>query len=147
MGMKSEIEQALEVHALWRKRFKDYLNGRESFEIATVGASDQCQFGKWLNREGNRLMPASLYGEICAAHDEFHRIAASIVHKIKSKQFAEAHQDIEAEGPFNRASEHLASILLRASLREPNSSTVKKEADAPEAAAPAAQPAAPPDGT
>ncbi len=83
MGMKSEIEQALDAHAAWRKHFKDFLNGRGSFDTATVGANDQCQFGKWLNREGSRLMPASLYGDIRAAHDEFHHVAAGIVQKIK----------------------------------------------------------------
>ena len=156
MGMKSEIEQALEAHAVWRKRFKDYLNGRGSFDAATVGANDQCQFGQWLNREGSRLMPTSLYGDIRAAHDEFHRVAASIVQKIKDKQFAEARQDLAAEGPFNGASERLKGILLRATLREPGGAAASKEADAPEASAPTAQSAAaplpqsdtvPPDGT
>ncbi len=28
MGMKIEIEEALRAHALWRKQFKDFLNGR-----------------------------------------------------------------------------------------------------------------------
>lgn len=143
MGMKSEIEQALEAHALWRKRFKDFLNGRGSFEIATVGANDQCQFGQWLNREGHRLMPVSLYDDIRSAHDEFHLIAASIIQKIKNKQFAEAHQDLETEGPFNRASEHLASILFKASLREPNTGAANKEPAAPDDDAPATPPATP----
>lgn len=135
MGMKSEIDQALEAHAAWRKHFKDFLNGRGSFDTATVGANDQCQFGKWLNREGSRLMPASLYGDIRAAHDEFHRVAAGIVQKIKDKQFAEASKDLAAEGPFNRASENLKSILLKATLRAPGG------ASAPAEAAPQAEPA------
>lgn len=135
MGMKSEIEQALDAHASWRKRFKDFLNGRGSFDTATVGANDQCQFGQWLNREGSRLMPVSLYGDIRTAHDEFHRVAASIVQKIKDKKFAEASKDLAADGPFNRASETLKSVLLKATLRAPGS------ASAPAAAAPQPEPA------
>lgn len=119
MGMKSEIEQALEAHAAWRKRFKDYLNGRGAFDAATASANDQCQFGKWLNREGNRLMPSELYGDIRAAHDEFHRVAGGIVQKIKDKQFAEARLDLAPAGAFNQASERLRGFLHKATLRAP----------------------------
>ncbi len=129
MGMKSEIEQALDAHAAWRKHFKDFLNGRGSFDTATVGANDQCQFGKWLNREGSRLMPVSLYGDIRAAHDEFHHVAAGIVQKIKDKQFAEAHRDLAADGPFNQASENLKGVLLKATLREPGGGNAAKESE------------------
>lgn len=118
MGMKSEIEQALDAHAAWRKRFRDFLNGRGSFNTATVGASDQCQFGQWLNREGGRLMPSSLHGDIRAAHDEFHRVAAGIIQNIKDKQFAEARQALGPEGAFNGASERLKVNLLKATLRK-----------------------------
>lgn len=132
--MKSEIEQALDAHAAWRKHFKDFLNGRGSFDTATVGANDQCQFGKWLNHEGSRLMPVSLYGDIRAAHDEFHCIAAGIVQKIKDKQFVEASKDLAADGPFNQASEKLKGILLRATLRAPGGGNAAKESE------PAAEP-------
>lgn len=119
MGMKKEIEEALHAHALWRKRFRDFLNGRASIDIATVSATDQCDFGKWLDREGHRMIPSELHGEICAAHKEFHQIAAGIIQKIKEKRFAEAHEDISQEGSLNRASSRLGDLLLKLSLREP----------------------------
>jgi hypothetical protein len=138
MGMKSEIEQALDTHAAWRKRFRDFLNGRGAFDTATVGVNDQCQFGQWLNREGGRLMPSSLYGDIRAAHDEFHQVAAGIIQKIKDKQFAEARQALAPEGPFNGASERLKSILLKATLRKEGEGGAAPVESAP--AAPAAIP-------
>ncbi len=131
MGMKSEIEQALEAHAAWRKRFKDFLSGRGAFDAATAGANDQCQFGKWLNHEGYRLMPTELYGDIRAAHDEFHRVAGGIVQKIKDKQFAAARQDLAVDGAFNLASEHLSGFLHKATLRAPGSGAVKENAAVP----------------
>lgn len=136
MGMKSEIEQALDAHAAWRKHFRDFLNGRGSFDTATVGANDQCQFGQWLNREGGRLMPASLYGDIRAAHDEFHHVAAGIIQKIKDKQFAEARLDLAPEGAFNSASERLKAILLKASLRKEGEGGGAAGAESAPAAAP-----------
>lgn len=119
MGMKSEIEQALAVHAAWRKTFRDYLAGRCALDADAVGANDQCQFGKWLNREGYRLMPSELHEQIRAAHDEFHGVAGRIVAKIRDRQFIEARQDLAPEGVFNQASERLCGLLHKATLREP----------------------------
>lgn len=119
MGMKSEVEQAIEAHAAWRKHFRDYLNGRCAFDADSAGANDQCQFGKWLNREGYRLMPSDLHDQIRAAHDEFHRIAGGIVRKVKDKQYDAARLDLAPDGPFNHASEHLSTLLHKATLREP----------------------------
>lgn len=118
MGMKSEVEQALEAHAAWRRHFRDYLSGRCAFDADNAGANDRCKFGKWLNREGYRLMPSDLHEHIRAAHDEFHRIAGGIVRKIKDKQFDAARLDLAPDGSFNRASEHLSALLRKATLRE-----------------------------
>lgn len=120
MSMKNEIEEALHAHAVWRKRFKDFLNGHASFDLATVSATDQCIFGKWLDNEGYRMMPSELHDEIRAVHKEFHQIAAEIIQKIKEKRFAEAHEDISQDGSLNRASLRLRDLLLKLSLREPN---------------------------
>jgi hypothetical protein len=63
-------------------------------------------------------MPLELHTEILSAHDEFHRIAAEIIVKIKGKRFSEARADISSEGPLNRTSARLSASLLRASLHE-----------------------------
>lgn len=118
MGMKIEIEEALHAHALWRKQFKDFLNGRGSIEIAKVNATDQCIFGKWLNNEGYRMIPSELYDEICTVHKEFHQTAAGIIQKIKEKRFAEAREDISQDGALNQVSLRLNALLLKLSLRE-----------------------------
>lgn len=118
MGIKNEIEDALAAHAAWRKHFKDYLNGRAAFNLATAGSSDCCKFGQWLNREGHRLMPPQIHGDIRTAHDDFHRIAAEIIQRIKQAQFAEVLDAMAPGGAFNQASEKLASLLHKASLRD-----------------------------
>jgi hypothetical protein len=118
MGMKLEIEAALMAHSAWRKHFRDYLNGKASFDVSTAGASDQCDFGKWLNQEGRRLISPKRHGEICSAHDEFHQVAAGILQKIKEKRFTEVRAEIAAEGLLNRASARLSEELLKAALHE-----------------------------
>ena len=118
MGMKSEIEEALQDHALWRKCFRDYLNGRAPFDPAAACASDRCVFGEWLDDQGRRLLPAELEGEVRSAHDEFHRLAAEVIAMIQEKRYAEAHRDISQDGPLNRASARLTEALLKAQLHE-----------------------------
>jgi hypothetical protein len=119
MSMKFEIEAALMAHAAWRKHFRDYLNGKASFDISTAGDSHRCQFGNWFDNEGHRLMPQKRHDDIRAAHDEFHRVAAEILQKLKEKRFAEVRADISSDGALNRASARLSELLLKASLHEP----------------------------
>ncbi len=119
MSMKSEVEEALHAHSAWRKRFKDFLNGKASFDVAAVGDSHGCKFGDWLDHEGYRLMPEKRRTEVQEAHDEFHRVAAGIVEKIQQKKFAEAKEDLANEGPLNRASARLTEALVKAKLHEP----------------------------
>ena len=123
MGMRNEINEALNAHSAWKSRFKDFLNGRASFDLKTIDATDQCHFGKWLANEGYRMVPSELYNEIQGVHKEFHQIAADILQKIKDKRFEEAREDISQNGALNQASLRLRDLLMKLSLREPSSVT------------------------
>ncbi|MDT3735878.1 MAG: CZB domain-containing protein [Denitratisoma sp.] len=118
MGMREEIDAALHAHAAWRTRFKDYLNGRTAFDTELAGVTDQCDFGRWLAKEGYRLMPSEIHGQIIEAHAEFHHVAGEIVHNIREKRFDLVKQNLAPEGAFNLASARLADLLRKASLRE-----------------------------
>lgn len=144
MGMREEIDAALQAHAAWRKHFKDYLSGRAAFDTHLAGVTDQCAFGRWLAKEGYRLMPGEIHGQIHEAHAEFHRVAGEIVKKIKEKRFDLVKQDLSPEGAFNLSSARLSDLLRKASLREKSAA-----APAPSAEAPAAQtePAQPPNAS
>lgn len=120
MAIKAEIEAALRAHAAWRERFKDILNGRVPFDIATINASDQCVFGQWLENEGYRMIPSQVHDEIRVVHAEFHHIAADIIQKIKDKRYAEARDDIALEGSLNRKSMQLKELLMKLAFREPS---------------------------
>lgn len=147
MGMKNEINEALNAHSAWKKQFKDFLNGRASFDITKVDATDQCHFGKWLDNEGYRMVPSELHGEIRAVHQEFHQIAADIIQKIKEKRFAEAREDISQNGALNSASLRLRDLLMKLSLRKPTSesSTSQKEEQTPGTQGSQELPTQPPD--
>jgi len=119
MGMKSEIEAALQAHAAWREHFKDILYGRASFDLADINSTDHCNLGKWLANEGHRMIPSELHDEICTVHQEFHHIAAEIIQKIKEKRYTEAKKDIELDGSLNQTSIRLRSLLVKLSFNEP----------------------------
>lgn len=127
MGIKSEVEQALDSHAAWRKGFKEFLAGREAFDVAIVGVTDQCAFGQWLGKEGYRLIPTQLHIDICAAHLTFHQVAAEIMQLIKVKQFAEAREAVSSGGKLDKASERLAELLKKATLRDPVSKSASAQ--------------------
>jgi hypothetical protein len=119
MGMKGEIEAALRAHSLWRKKFKDILNGKAPFDLTKISATDQCEFGKWLDNEGYRMIPSETHDELRVVHQEFHLIAADIIQKIKDKRFAEAKEDVSQSGALNQASMRLRELLLKLSLSKP----------------------------
>jgi Chemoreceptor zinc-binding domain len=118
MGMREEIDAALQAHAAWRKHFKDYLSGRTSFDTKLAGVTDQCDFGRWLEREGYRLIPGEMHSQIAEAHTEFHHVAGEIVRKIKEKQFDAVREDLSSAGAFNQSSARLSDLLHKATLRE-----------------------------
>jgi hypothetical protein len=119
MAMKSEVDEAIKIHVAWRERFKDILYGRAPFDLDVISASDQCTLGKWLVNDGYRMMPAALHRDICDEHQEFHRIAAEILRKIKAKRYAEAKKDIQLDGALNRSSQRLKVLLSKLSFTEP----------------------------
>lgn len=133
MGMREEIDAALQAHAAWRAHFKDYLSGRTSFETHLAGVTDQCDFGRWLAKEGYRLMPSEIHGQIIEAHAEFHHVAGEIVRNIKEKRFDLVKQDLAPEGAFNLSSARLAAFLRKATLREKAATTAEPAAQPPTA--------------
>ena len=137
MAMKAEIEEILQSHSAWRKRFKDFLNGRAPFDLAVAGATDRCNFGQWLDKEGYRLMPKALHEEICSAHTSFHAVAAGIIQQIKEKRYAEARAEIAPQGSLDQASARLTTLLRRASLLEPGATPTQEVSEKPGEPAPA----------
>lgn len=131
MGMREEIDAALHAHAAWRTRFKDFLNGRTAFDTELAGVTDQCDFGRWLAKEGYRLMPSEIHGQIIEVHAEFHHVAGEIVRNIREKRFDLVKQDLAPEGAFNQASARLADLLRKASLRERAAAPAPAPAEAP----------------
>lgn len=114
MSLKEEIDQAIADHAAWKTRFRDFINNRLELDISTVGQSNHCQFGKWLENEGERmLLPKEAHDEIGSLHAEFHRIAAEVIKKKIAGDLNGAQKDLSAQGAFGQASAALMQRMLR----------------------------------
>lgn len=114
MSLKYEIEQAIADHAAWKKRFRDFINGRIELDAATVGKDNLCQFGQWLQKEGERmLLPKEVHTEISSLHAEFHRVASMIIEKKMKGDIQGVQQDLASNGAFGQASDALMQRMLK----------------------------------
>lgn len=114
--MKEDIEDAIHAHGVWKAKFRDFLSGKTALDLSTVGETNCCKLGQWLEQEACRLLPQTDRDDICKLHAEFHHVAAEITRKIKQKDFVGARSDLAPDGAFNQASHALATCLLKAEL-------------------------------
>jgi hypothetical protein len=147
MGLKQDIEDAIQVHGAWKAKFRDYLSGKTAIDLAVVGQTSSCKLGKWLEQEGRRLFPQRDHAEICKRHAEFHHAAAEVTSKIKQKNFAAARNDLAPDGAFNEASRILTACLLKASLHTPSKPVPSEPVTAESKPVDEAPASAPSDGT
>ena len=114
MALKHEIEQAISDHAAWKARFRDFINGRIELDATTVGKDNHCNFGKWLEKEGERmLLPKEVHDEILSLHAAFHRVAAAVGEKKNKGDALGAQKDLSSNGAFGLASAALMQRMLK----------------------------------
>lgn len=119
MGLKEDIEDVIHAHGEWKARFRDFLNGKSPLDLSSVGVSNACKLGHWMEAEGRNLLPPNDYDEVYRLHTEFHLIAGEVVRKIKQKDFAGARRDIASNGPLHKASQALTVYLRKATSHTP----------------------------
>lgn len=112
MITREEIDAVLAAHAGWKTRFHDHLVGRTGMDIATLGQTDQCAFGNWLDNYGAKYLKNTQYEELDALHAAFHKIAADVAARIKARDYAGAHAMVAPDGDLDQASRALAAKLL-----------------------------------
>jgi len=118
VGIKRDIEYAIYNHGAWKARFRDFLNGRVSMDLAVVGQTHACKLGQWLENEARRMLSPEDHAEACRLHEQFHQVAGEIVHRVKQKDFAAARQALVPAGSFDQASHELAAFLRKMPMRQ-----------------------------
>lgn len=132
MSIKSDIEEAIKVHAAWKARFRDFLNGKTGMDLEAVSHTDACKLGHWLEDGGLRMLSPEDHSQACALHAQFHQVAGDIVHNIKQKNFESARNALVSSGLFDQASHALCAHLHKIALHEASKPTAKTTHDNPD---------------
>lgn len=117
MGIKRDIEYAIHIHGAWKTRFRDFLGGKAAMDMSTVGQTDACKLGQWLDDEARRMLAPEDHAEACRLHAHFHQVSGKIVDHIRQKDFGAARQALVPAGTFDQASHELAAFLRKMPLR------------------------------
>lgn len=131
MRIKSDIEDAINVHGAWKAKFRDFLSGKAGLDLSGVGHTDACKLGMWLSDGGRRKLSLENHAQACELHARFHQVAGEIVHNIKQKDFMAARQALVSGGAFDQASHAMCAFLHRVVLHDgpkPSAAAVATEA-------------------
>ena len=113
MKIKSDIEDAIQVHGAWKAKFRDFLSGKVGLDLSDIGQTDACKLGMWLDDGGRRKLSPESHAKACELHARFHQVAGDIVHNIKQKDFMAARQALAAGGAFDQASHAMCAFLRK----------------------------------
>ncbi len=113
MKIKSDIEDAIQVHGAWKAKFRDFLSGKVGLDLSHISQPDACKLGIWLGDGGRRKLSPENHAQACELHAHFHQVAGDIVHNIKQKDFTAARQALVAGGAFDQASHAMCAFLRK----------------------------------
>lgn len=108
---KQAITSAISGHGMWKVKFRDFMAGKLDLDEKVVAQPNQCDFGKWLEAGGKKLLTAAEHSDVWALHAEFHRIAASVIHAKKTGKIDEAKKSLDLGGAFTVASAKLTARM------------------------------------
>jgi hypothetical protein len=109
--MHPEINKAIAAHGQWKSKFNDFMSGKTTLDAATVGLSNHCDFGKWLEHEGKSVLGQAL-SDVTSLHADFHKKAAAVVRMKTSGDVKGAQASLGIGGEFSAASAGLTRKLM-----------------------------------
>ncbi len=113
MTVAMNFGQIIVAHANWKKRLAAHLEGREKLVADVVAKDNACDFGRWLNREGQAYVSRPEYRAAREAHAAFHTTAAAVLNNqatgLRSKEEALALVGFQSE--YSRASAQCIAAL------------------------------------
>jgi methyl-accepting chemotaxis protein len=110
-----EIDKAIGAHGMWKNRLKQAIDtGNLEISVATIGAKDQCAFGKWLH--GTTLSPhdkvSEHYKAVAELHAQFHKVAARVAELATAGKKSEAEKLLGSDSEFVSISTKLTAAMM-----------------------------------
>lgn len=120
----SELQKAIEAHALWKHRFTGLMTGvisgsvalhdTKTFDRELVEQDDQCPLGKWLHGTGmEKLRTTPEFIDLVDTHRCFHQYAGQMIDLMREGKHKEVAYQLSKQGEFEQNSEKLSRQLFR----------------------------------
>lgn len=108
-----DADRALQVHRVWKDRFRTAMARHEQLNVDEIAADDCCPFGQWLHGEAKACFGhAPAYACCIDAHAAFHREAGKVAQRVNAGQSLEADAMLAYGTPYAHASEALAKSVI-----------------------------------
>ncbi|MCC6537354.1 MAG: CZB domain-containing protein [Bryobacterales bacterium] len=106
------FDEVIVAHSNWKKRFVAHIEGREKLAADVVAKDNACEFGKWLNGEGQAHAARAEFKTAREAHTEFHRKAAAALNQAaRASNKEEALTLVGLRSDYSRASANCVTAL------------------------------------
>ena len=110
-----DFRSAIQIHAKWKIRLKDYIEGtsNEDLKVAVISRDDQCVLGKWLYSDGKeKYGNFKEFQQLIDLHREFHQCAGQVLTQAQAGEQKRALQMIES-GDYAHKSVKVTSQLAQ----------------------------------
>ena len=112
MIKKTDIDDALSAHGLWKSRLESAIStGKSEYDPKIVQKDDACPFGKWLYSLGPADAQGVDFEKVKALHAEFHQTAGKVLQLALSGRKDEAERELDPSGSYRKITGKLVLAL------------------------------------
>ncbi|MCF6359818.1 MAG: CZB domain-containing protein [Cyclobacteriaceae bacterium] len=107
------IDKAIASHGMWKMRLKNAIQTQTSeFDVAFVRVPNNCEFGKWLDKDRMVLSRYPVFNQIVQLHKDLHIETAVIMQMALARKAAEATARIAVGSNFASISSKLTIAMM-----------------------------------
>lgn len=106
---------AILAHTNWKLRLASACTDAttEKIDADSLRRDDLCELGKWIHGSGSRYASDPKFGQLLAAHSQFHRNAAAVARMVETGKKAEAAALVTAhESEYCKTSLEVVGLLM-----------------------------------
>ncbi len=110
-----DFDRAIEAHRQWKVKLRQAIAEHGQLDADTICRDDRCPLGQWLHGPGGQRWGSQPgFVALLEKHAEFHGAAGAVARQINGGAYADAERLIGSGSAFARASNEVATLLLRA---------------------------------
>jgi methyl-accepting chemotaxis protein len=107
------FDQAISAHVQWKSKLAAYIAKPDhSLHAEIIAKDDQCELGKWIHGEGQKVAKMPDFQKLVADHARFHAAAADVVRKADAGQKASEEVALGAKSSYAAASNSVVTALM-----------------------------------